>query len=103
MSKNLTVPSPESLLWPAVLALRKLGGSASHQELIEAVVDLEGIPEEVQNIMHAPAHGWTKLSFNLGVVKINLGKAGILDVSRATKGMWILTEKGKTVTEKDVQ
>jgi restriction system protein len=97
-----TPPPPESLLWPAVLAVRKLGGSASHQELLEEVVISEGIPEAVQNVMHAPAHGWTKLSFNLGVVKINLGRAGILDVSRATKGMWILTEKGKTVTEQDV-
>jgi restriction system protein len=103
MSNGVAVPSTESLLWPAVLALRELGGSASHQELLEKVVALKAIPESVQNVMHSPTHGWTKLSFNLGVVKINLGKADILDVSRVTKGMWILTEKGKSVTELDVQ
>jgi restriction system protein len=103
MSNGVAVPSPESLLWPAVLALRELGGSASHQELLEKVVALKAIPESAQNVMHSPTHGWTKLSFNLGVVKINLGKAGILDVSRATKGMWILTERGKGVTEPEVQ
>jgi restriction system protein len=97
-----TPPPPESHLWPAVLAVRKLGGSASHQELPEEVVNSEGIPEAVQKVMHSPTHGWTKLSFNLGVVKINLGKAGILDVSRATKGMWVLTERGKSATEQDV-
>jgi restriction system protein len=92
MSKVITAPpSPESLLWPAVLAVRKLGGSASHQELIEEIVGSQEIPEAVQKVMHAPTAGWTKLSFNLGVVKINLGKAGVLDVSRATKGMWVLT------------
>ena len=103
MSKVVDAPpSPETLLWPAVLAVRKLGGSASHQELLEEVVTSQGIPEAAQNVMHSPTQGWTKLSFNLGVVKINLGRAGVLDVSRATKGMWILTARGNTVTEQDV-
>ena len=67
-------PPPESLLWPAVRAVRELGGSASHQELLEKVVELADISEVAQEVMHAPTRGWTKLSFNLGVVKINLGK-----------------------------
>jgi restriction system protein len=102
MPKILTVPSPESLMWPSILALRELGGSASHPELLEKVVELESIPEDVQNIMHAPARGWTKLSYNLCLVKIILGKAGVLDVSPTTKGMWVLMERGKTISEAEV-
>ncbi len=98
MTDYKTVPSPESLIWPALRALKDLGGSASHQELLEKVVALEKIPDSVQDIMHAPAAGWTKLSFNLGVAKIASGKAGILDVSPATKGLWIATEIGKAIT-----
>lgn len=98
MADYKTVPSPESLIWPALRALKELGGSASHQELLEKVVALEEIPDSVQDIMHAPAAGWTKLSFNLGVAKIAAGKVGILDVSPATKGLWIATETGKTIT-----
>jgi len=52
--------------------------------------------------MHSAAHGWTKLSFNLGVSKILLGKAGLVDVSKETKGVYKLTDQGKTVREAEV-
>ena len=103
MLETLTVPSTDSLMWPALSALSSLGGSASHQELLDKVVELEKIPETIQNVMHVQAAGWTRLSYNLGVVKIALGKAGVLDVSRATKGMWIMTEKGMAATENDLR
>lgn len=103
MGTEPVVPGHEELIWPALRALRELGGSASHQELLEKVVELEKIPDAVQNIMHAPAAGWTKLSFNLGVAKIASGKSGILDVSPVTKGLWIATERGKAITDEDVR
>src|SRR5579863_5319654 len=103
MPDAVAVPTPESLLWPAVQALRELGGSASHQELLERVVALKAIPESVQKVPHVATRGWTKLSFNLGVAKIRLGKVGILDVSPETKGMWILTARGKTASEHDAK
>lgn len=103
MATDLIVPTPEALIWPALCALKELGGSASHQELLDKVVELEKIPDDVQNVMHAPSAGWTKLSFNLGGAKIRAGKIGILDVRPITKGLWIATEKGKTVTEEELR
>jgi len=52
--------------------------------------------------MHAPARGWTKLHFNLCLVKLDLGKAGVIEVGPATRGIWILTGKGRTITEADL-
>jgi restriction system protein len=52
--------------------------------------------------MHVPAAGWTKLSYNLGVAKILLGKGGLIETGRAAKGMWIITEQGSAVSESDL-
>jgi hypothetical protein len=43
MTNDPVVPTPEELMWPALRALKGLGGSASHQELLEKVVELEKI------------------------------------------------------------
>lgn len=102
MTPSLAVPSTQSLLWPAIVALRSLGGSASHQELVDKVVEEQEISEAAQSVMHAPAAGWTKVNYNLCVAKIILGKGGLIETGKAAKGMWILTEKGAAVSEPDL-
>jgi restriction system protein len=39
-------------MWPTLLALKQMGGSASNQELLTCVMKLMAIPEEVQNLLH---------------------------------------------------
>jgi restriction system protein len=98
------VPSPENLVWPVLAALRELGWTeAAHQELMDKVVEMQGLPETVQNIMHSPAAGWTRLSYNLGIAKLKGGRAGLFDVRRETKGRWIATSRGRTATEDEVR
>jgi restriction system protein len=55
-------------MWPALVAMKELGGSATHEELLEKVIDLEHIPEAVQNVLHTARH--TKLSYNLAWAKL---------------------------------
>jgi restriction system protein len=43
--------------------MKELGGSATHEELLEKLIELEHIPEAVQNVMHTERH--TKISYNL--------------------------------------
>ena len=38
------------MMWPALVALKEMGGSASNQELLTKVTQLIGLPEEVQTI-----------------------------------------------------
>ncbi len=86
-------------MWPALLAMKKLGGSATHDELLEKVIELECIPETVQNIMHTERQ--TKVIYNLAWAKTYLGKAGALE--NPYHGLWAITEKGKLLTAEAVK
>jgi restriction system protein len=66
------VPTFDVLMWPALVAMKELGGSATHDELLEKVIELEHIPEAVQNVMHTERK--TKVSYNLAWAKTYLGK-----------------------------
>jgi len=76
-----------------------LGSSATHDELLEKIIELEQIPETVQNVMHTERQ--TKLSYNLAWAKTNLGKYGALE--NPSHGVWAITARGRALTEADVQ
>src|SRR6266478_3309228 len=99
MRPEPTVPRFDALMWPALVAMKELGGSATHDELLEKVIELEHIPESVQNVMHTERK--TKVSYNLAWAKTYLGKAGAFD--NPSHGVWVITEKGKTLTEAAVK
>jgi len=86
-------------MWPALVAMKELGGSATHDELLEKVIELEHIPEAVQNVMHTERK--TKVSYNLAWAKTYLGKAGAFE--NPSHGVWVITEKGKALTEPEVK
>src|ERR1035437_4523009 len=86
-------------MWPALVAMKWLGGSAAREELLEKVIELEHIPESVQNLMHTERQ--TKISYSLAWAKTYLGKAGALE--NPSHGVWAITEKGKALTEKEVK
>jgi restriction system protein len=99
MPSELKAPTFDELLWPALVAMKELGGSATHEELLEKVIELGHIPESVQNVMHTERQ--TKLSYNLAWAKTYLGKAGALE--NTSHGVWAITEKGKGLTEQAVK
>lgn len=99
MPSEPKAPSYDVLMWPAVVAMKALGGSATHEELLEKVIELEHIPETVQNVMHTERQ--TKISYNLAWAKTYLGKAGALE--NPSHGVWAITEKGKALTAGDVK
>src|SRR5216683_5332169 len=94
------VPTYDRLMWPALVAMKQLGGSAAtHEELLEKLIELEHIPEAVQNIMHTERQ--TRISYNLAWAKTYLGKVGALE--NPSHGVWTITEKGKALTEEAVR
>lgn len=90
------VPLFESLLRPTIEALRELGGSAGNEELLEALVRRERIPDAVQAILHKDGR-ITRLSYRLSWAKTYLGKAGLL--VNSARGVWALTDAGERVTD----
>ena len=99
MLSELKPPTFDALMWPAVVAMKELGGSATHEELLEKVIELEHVPEAIQNVMHTERQ--TKISYNLAWAKTYLGKAGVLE--NPSHGVWAITEKGMSLTEADVK
>ena len=93
------VPTFDGLMWPALVSMKELGGSATHEELLEKLIELEHIPEAVQNVMHTERQ--TKIGYNLAWAKTYLGKAGALE--NPSHGLWAITEKGKALTEEGVK
>src|ERR1019366_5256864 len=99
MPSEPKAPAFDALMWPALVAMKALGGSATHEELLEEVIELEHIPEAVQNVMHTEPQ--TKISYNLAWAKTYLGKAGALE--NPSHGVWAISEIGKTITPAEVK
>ena len=99
MADRPKVPTFDALMWPALKAMKALGGSATHDELLERIVDLEGISEPVQNVRHTERQ--TKISYNLAWAKTYLGKYGALE--NPSHGIWAITAKGKRLSEAETK
>jgi restriction system protein len=99
MPSETKVPTYDKLMWPILKAIKALGGSGTNDELLDKVVELEHIPDAVQNVMHTEHQ--TKLSYRLAWAKTYLGKAGAFD--NPSHGVWAITEKGNALTPKEVE
>lgn len=100
MSRVQTVvPTFDRLMWPCLKALKAMGGSASNDELLVKVIELEKVPENVASFIHTD-NRQTKLGYNLAWAKTYLKRAGAIENS--TRGVWSITDVGERMTEKDV-
>jgi restriction system protein len=93
------VPTFDKLMWPALRALKAIGGSGTNEEILIKVIELEAIPPDVQAFSHSD-NRTTKLGYNLAWAKSYLRKAGAIDNS--SRGIWALTKDGERLTGADV-
>jgi restriction system protein len=92
------VPAYDELMWPALKALKAMGGSASNEELLTKVIELEKFPQNVQTYLHSDQRQ-TKLHYNLAWAKTYLKRVGALENS--TRGVWSLTDSSEGMKEAD--
>lgn len=93
------VPTPDRLLWPTIVALKSLGGSASNEELLEKVIEIESLPDDVTSAIHSD-NRQTKLNYNLAWARTNLKMIGA--VANSARGVWVITPKGEKCTKDDI-
>jgi len=93
------IPAYSDLLWPTIGAVRRLGGSGSIDEIAEAVVDQEGFTEEQQQVLHGDGPQ-TEIGYRLGWARSYLKGMGLLVNSK--RGVWSLTEEGRTVQKGEI-
>lgn len=77
-------------------ALRALGGSATIQELVDYVIENEGISEEEQAYM-MPSGRDRRLNYYLSWSRTFLKRGGAAENS--SRGVWALTEAGEHMTD----
>src|SRR5437660_174146 len=90
----------DELMWPTIKALKAMGGSASNEELLAKIIEVERIPEPVQSFIHTD-NRQTKLGYNLAWAKTYLKRVDALENS--TRGVWALTSLGESMTERDCE
>jgi len=92
------IPTFDELMNPTVQALKRLGGSASIDELVPEIVRLIGLPQEVADVPHGTT-GRTELEYRSAWARTYLRKAGLIENSE--RGIWALTPGGSNVSSLD--
>lgn len=96
--KKKEVPTFDELMDPTVQALKRLGGSASIDELVPEIVRLLSLPQEVADVPHGTT-GRTELEYRSAWARTYLRKAGFIENSE--RGIWALTPEGAQVAAVD--
>jgi restriction system protein len=91
------VPRIKNLLWPTLLAVRDLGGSARVRDINERVVQLAELGESQRKQRHGTKADRTKPAYRLGWARTSLKGLGALE--NTAKGIWSVTEYGRMATE----
>ena len=94
------VPQYHELMWPALMALKELGGSATVQEMYERVVEAEHFTEEQQAIATKDGR-MSEIQYRLHWARTHL--KGIGAIANSARGVWAITDKGKMITPEQME
>jgi restriction system protein len=95
-----TVPAFDRLMWPTLLALKDLGGSANVVELNDKAIELSGCTDEQQAVLHKGGPQ-TEIRYRLAWARTYLGSVGALQNS--ARGVWSITEYGRSLREDELK
>lgn len=93
------IPTFDQLIIPTLKALKSLGGSGSIEEIIEAVIEIENIPDEVLQIQHNDNGVQSEVEYRLAWSRTYLKKFGLIENS--TRGVWSLTDADVDINKID--
>jgi len=96
--KKKTIPTFDELMNPTLQALKRLGGSASIDELVPEIVRLLELPQELADVPHG-ATGRTELEYRSAWARTYLRRAGLIENSE--RGIWALTPLGSQTESVD--
>lgn len=99
MATKDDVPKVQALIAPTLLAIREIGGSGTLQEITDKVAELIGLPEDVQSVAQSSSND-TWFAYRCRWARTYLKWAELVDNSE--RGVWSLTEKGRTVDEQEL-
>lgn len=90
------LPKYHELMKPTLVALDKIGGSASLNEINDAVIELVGLPAEALEVQYDSGAG-AVLPDRLSWARSHLKEGGFL--ASGGRGIWLLTDEGRQAKE----
>lgn len=90
------LPKYHELMKPTLIALSKIGGSASLNEINDSVIDLLGLPAEAVEIQYDSGAG-AVIPDRLSWARSHLKAARLLD--SGGRGVWLLTDEGRQAAD----
>jgi restriction endonuclease Mrr len=91
MTAPAEIPAYHELLWPALLAMDELGGSASIGEMEETVVKRERFTDGQLSVLHNDGPP-TEIGYRLAWARTYLKGIGLL--TNSARGVWTVTDAG---------
>ena len=97
------IPRYNKLVQPVFAALKKLGGSGSNADILDAVIEDLNISDEVADILHKGNPNKTELAYQADWARTYLRRYGA--ITNSARGVWSIVPKYASVDmldEKDV-
>ena len=91
-------PSSQEIRWSILQALKEKGGSASNQELSEAIIRLLDLFRDVQDIPHKNGSA-SEIGYHSRWARTYLKIAGAIENS--ARGIWTITDYGRRLNSAD--
>lgn len=92
---EISIPTTWDLMYPTLVAIQQLGGSATKSELEEEVPQVANLSDEQLFVLFPDGShhaGTSKILFRMGWARTNLKKIKAAENSR--RGVWSITPKG---------
>jgi restriction system protein len=94
------IPPYSDLLWPALVAVRRLGGTGRLEEINEAVIEAEAFSAEQLTVIHKDGPS-SEVEYRLAWARTYLKGMGLL--ANPSRGRWTITEAGRSATEPEIE
>lgn len=94
------LPGYQEFLRPTLIALDKIGGSASLNEINDAVIELTELPAEALEVEYVSGAG-AVVPDRLSWARSHLKAAGLL--ASGGRGIWLLTDEGRQAKSQSVE
>jgi restriction system protein len=98
-SSQPEIPAHHQMMWPTLQAVIALGGSGSNQEISDKAIEIAGYSNDQQNVLHLDGPQ-TEIHYRMAWARTFLKAANALENS--SRGVWSITEHGRTLTEADM-
>ena len=83
------IPQYSNLIMPTFIALKKLGGSGTNDEILNQVINVLNLPDEVADITHNGNVNQSELSYRLAWARTYLANYGA--IQNSARSVWSIT------------